>query len=204
MNAPHHKIVAHIRPRDSIMANLIESQGALSFPPPLPPFAALCRIIIGQQLSTRAAATVWGRFQHQFGKADSLKPDHLRNSDEVALRQSGLSRGKSASIQALTTAFTENQNQFTFPADDPRSNEEIAGILQQIRGIGPWTSQMFLMFTLRRPDVFASGDLGIQKAIGRLYMPNENRPTAGECLERSEAWSPHRSMVCFHLWQSLE
>jgi len=204
MNAPLHEIVAHIRPRDPKMADLIEHQGPLPLPEPLPPFASLCRTIIGQQLSVRAASTVWGRFQLQFRKADFLRPDHLKYTDEATLRQSGLSRSKAVSIQALTRAFIHDEQRFTFPADDPRTNEEIAEILQRIRGIGPWTAQMFLMFTLRRPDVFASGDLGIQKAIGRLYAPNGNRPTTDECLRLSKAWSPYRSIVCLHLWHSLE
>lgn len=204
MNAPLHKIVAHIRPQDPMMADLIERQGHLSLPKPLSPFASLCRTIIGQQLSVRSASTVWERFQLQFRKAEVLKPDHLKNADEATLRQSGLSRSKAASIQALTLAFIQDQHRYTFPADDPRSDEEIAEILQRIRGIGPWTAQMFLMFTLRRPDVFASGDLGIQNAISRLYAPNGIRLTAAECLRRSEPWSPYRSIVCLHLWHSLE
>lgn len=198
MNETFESIVAHISTSSPELAALMRSQGPLGFPQPLSPFAALCRAVIGQQLSVRAAETVWLRFTEA---AVDIQPIRIQGFEVHELRALGLSEAKSRSVLAISQAFLENPEIHHFPANDPRTDTEIATALVAIRGIGPWTAHMFLMFTLQRPDVFAEGDLGIRKAMCQLF----NRPdlTPAECLAISEPWAPYRSTVCRHLWASL-
>ena len=198
MNESFHSIVAHVESSSPDLAELMRKQGELKFPEPLPAFAALCRAVIGQQLSVRAAETVWRRFSEAAG---DILPGRILRFELGQLRDLGLSEAKSRSVHAIATAFLDNPKTYAFPANDPRTDAEIATALVAIRGIGPWTAHMFLMFTMRRPDVFAEGDLGSRKAMGQLF----NRPdlTPAECLAISEPWAPFRSTVCRHLWASL-
>lgn len=202
MNAPHEEIVAHVAATSPLLAEWMIAHGPMSFPPPRPPFEALCRAIVGQQLSTRAAETVWQRFRDAFL---DIPPAEVRQvllqAPDESLRQPGLSRSKVVAIRALAEAFETEPDRYHFAADDSRTDAEISQDLIRIKGIGPWTAQMFLMFTLQRPDVFAEGDLGIQKAMGRLA--GVDRLSPDECLSVSAPWSPHRSIICLHLWRSL-
>lgn len=198
MNESFQSIVAHVEKSSPELADLMRNQGELKFPEPLPAFAALCRAVIGQQLSVRAAETVWLRFAQAAG---DIVPARILNFEMQELRALGLSEAKSRSVHAIADAFLKSPETYAFPANDSRTDTEIATALVAIRGIGPWTAHMFLMFTLRRPDVFAEGDLGIRKAMCQLF----NRPdlTPSECLAISEPWAPYRSTVCRHLWASL-
>lgn len=202
MNAPHEEIVAHVKTSSPLLAEWMTAHGPMSFPPAQPPFQALCRAIVGQQLSTRAAETVWQRFQTAFLEIPMDEaPAVLLDASEESLRQPGLSRSKAIAVQSLAKAFLAEPRRYQFAPDDPRTDAEISVDLQRIKGIGPWTAQMFLMFTLQRPDVFAEGDLGIQKAMGRLTGQERLAPPA--CLAMSQPWAPHRSIICLHLWRSL-
>lgn len=198
MNETFASIVAHISTSSPELAALMRRQGPLAFPEPLAPFAALCRAVIGQQLSVRAAETVWLRFSEA---AKHVTPHRIQSFEMSELRALGLSEAKSSSVLAIAAAFLDKPEVYSFSVNDSRSDAEIATALVAIRGIGPWTAQMFLMFTLQRPDVFAEGDLGIRKAMCKLL----NRPelTPAECLALSAPWAPHRSIVCRHLWASL-
>lgn len=203
MNASHDQIVAHIQASSPMLADWMTAHGPMAFPQAKPPFHALCRAIVGQQLSTLAAETVWQRFQaaHLMLPA-SEAPQALLLATEEALRQPGLSRSKAIAVRSLAQAFHDEPERYRFTPDDDRNDNQISRDLQQIKGVGPWTAQMFLMFTLQRPDVFAEGDLGIQKAMGRLV--GTDRLTPSECLTMSAPWSPHRSIICLHLWRSLD
>lgn len=198
MNESFLSIVAHVEASSPELGDLMRKQGELDFPEPLPAFAALCRAVIGQQLSVRAAETVWLRFAEAAG---DVNPHRIQRFEMGELRALGLSEAKTRSVHAIAAAFLEDPETYNFPPNDPRTDAEIATALVAIRGIGPWTAHMFLMFTMRRPDVFAEGDLGIRKAMGQLF----NRPdlTPAECLAISEPWAPHRTIVCRHLWASL-
>ena len=203
MNAQHEQIVAHVEITTPRLAEMMRQHGPLHFPAPRPPFEALCRAIIGQQLSTQAAATVWRRFDAQMlhGVLPADTPSHMLSLSISELRTPGLSQSKARAIHSLAEAFTAQPERYCFDSEqDDRSDDEISRDLQRIRGIGPWTAQMFLMFTLQRPDVFAEGDLGIRKGMAKLIGSIDLSPS--ECLRHAENWRPYRSNICLHLWKA--
>ena len=179
------------------------------------PFASLARSIIFQQLSGKAAGTIFGRFVALFqgpgSEASPATPDWdpfrqpfpeparvLTFADET-LRSAGLSRQKVASIRSLAEHFSSGElgtEQF-----DSWADEEIITHLTRVRGVGRWTAEMFLMFHLRRPDVLPVNDVGINRAIMRRYGL-EAMPLADEVRQIGEAWRPWASVACWYLWRS--
>ena len=198
MNAAHAEFLAHLDEADPHMAELVRAQGPLEWPEPRPHFEALVRAIVGQQVSTQAAATIFNRI------ADLVEceftPERLNAFSDATLRGVGLSRQKVAYVRALAVAWLEDPERFEHLGT--LSDEGVCAALTSIKGIGVWTAQMFLMFTLQRPDVFAPGDLGLKKAMANrlgLAMGSSERAFA----VRAERWSPHRSWASLHLWRSL-
>lgn len=200
MNELHAGFIAHLSKTDSVLLMEVQRHGKLPWQPPRPHFDALCRAIIGQQLSTKAAATIALRFDAWAMNAGGLRPDVVLNASATELRALGLSGQKATYIVALADAWkTESALDRLEHADDV----EVIRMLTSIKGIGEWTAQMFMLFTLRRPDVFAPRDLGIKKAMERLYglsMASSDR----ELEAFSERWSPYRSLACRHLWKVLD
>ena len=161
-------------------------------------FHALARSIISQQLSTKAAATIHGRFMDLAGKP--LTPKRVSALTIDQLRSIGLSLPKARYMHNLAAWFTEHGAK----ADDPSlSDEELIKLLTSIKGIGVWTVQMFLMFHLRRPDVLPVGDLGIQKGFQTLYSLKK-KPAPTFMTRKAKAWQPHRSTACLYLWKMLD
>lgn len=200
MNELHEAFIAHIKESDPILFREVERNGELTWYPQRPHFEALCRTIIGQQLSTKAAATIAMRFQAWSERAGGPKPEVVLKADVNELRALGLSGQKTSYIAALAEAWITNDDLHRL---EQLEDEEVVGALTAIKGIGEWTAQMFLLFTLRRRDVFAPRDLGIKKAMARLYnlsMASSDR----ELVAFSERWSPYRSLACRHLWQVLD
>lgn len=200
MNELHAAFIAHLSKTDSVLLNEVEHHGELPWHPKRPHFDALCRAIIGQQLSTKAAATIAMRFEAWADNAGGLRPDVVLNASLNELRTLGLSGQKTTYIVALAEAWKTEPALGSLEQLDDR---EVIHLLTAIKGIGEWTAQMFLLFTLRRPDVFAPRDLGIKKAMERLYglsMASSDR----ELVAFSERWSPYRSLACRHLWQVLD
>jgi len=161
-------------------------------------FGDLLRSIIGQQLSVKAAQTIYNRF---LGLFPGEKPDAgiLMTLSDDALRQVGLSRQKSEYVRNVAAYFRELQD--SAPPWEAWPDEAIIQALTGIKGVGLWTVQMLLMFSLGRPDIFPVADLGIQRAMRRLY----NIDSKGSILHRemttiAEAWRPYRSYACFYLW----
>jgi DNA-3-methyladenine glycosylase II len=153
-------------------------------------FLDLCEAIINQQLSDKAAATIFSRFSKLFfGK---ITPSLVLKIPDKKMRAVGTSWSKVAFLKSLATAVvgkTIDLNQLHKLTD-----EEVVKELTKIKGIGPWTAEMFLMFSLGRPDVFSPGDVGLKRAIGKLY---------GNKCDPSH-WSPYRTYACRILWRSLE
>ena len=179
------------------------------------PFASLARSIIFQQLSGKAAGTIFGRFVALFqgpgSEASPATPDwdpfrqpfpepaRVLTFDDETLRSAGLSRQKVASIRSLAEHFASGElgtEQF-----DSWADEEIITHLTRVRGVGRWTAEMFLMFHLRRPDVLPVNDVGINRAIMRRYGL-EAMPLADEVRRIGEAWRPWASVACWYLWRS--
>jgi DNA-3-methyladenine glycosylase II len=167
--------------------------------PRLPHFHALARIIIYQQLAVGAARTIHGRVQ-----ALSPNPRRFPTSGEIlalpqqALKDAGLSRNKLGAILDLAERVQEGR--LSLRTLHRRSDGEVMERLKEVRGIGEWTAQMFLLFHLGRLDVFAPGDLGLREGI-RTLDGLEARPTAAQAMERAEIWRPLRSVASWYLWR---
>lgn len=174
------------------MAGLIALHGEL---PPLTvspdPFATLVRSVIGQQLSVKAAASIAARLD---ALSPGFRPHHLAALKEETLRGVGLSRAKVRTVHALAARVADGS--LDFGRLQGAEDEAVIAALLPVPGIGRWTAEMFLMFALARPDVFAWGDLGLRRGLERLY-PDADWP------EVVAAWAPQRSLASRYLWRSL-
>lgn len=193
---------------DPTMAALIERVGKIDLETRLkrrseeaPPdaYGALLRAIVGQQLSTKAARTIYQRVIDIFG-GTTPTPQQLLDTKEADLRGAGLSGRKVEYVQDLARHVLSGE--LELERLDELGDEEAIEEIVAVRGLGRWTAEMFLIFHLQRPDVLSGGDLGIRKAI-QIEYGLEEMPTPQEVVERSERWSPHRSLASLYLWESL-
>jgi DNA-3-methyladenine glycosylase II len=163
-------------------------------------YGALLRSIVGQQLSTKAARSIFERLTALFDDRTPT-PRELLETDPEKLREVGLSRAKVAYLRDLAEHVEDGELDLERIAELP--DEEVAAQLTQIKGLGPWTVDMFLIFHLGRPDVLPVGDLGIRRAVQTAYGLNE-LPDAAEIRRIAEPWRPHRSLASLYLWRSLD
>jgi len=161
-------------------------------------FEALARAIVYQQLAGKAAATIHGRVCALTPGPRLPKPDELLALPETALRGAGLSRNKLAALLDLASRVADGRLRTRSLSHQP--DEEVISRLVEVRGIGVWTAQMFLMFQLGRLDVLPSGDLGVQEGLRRLDGLAE-RPGPKELEARGEIWTPLRSVASWYLWR---
>lgn len=159
-------------------------------------FASLCGSIISQQVSVAAAAAIFARFK----EITSLKPETVALLDNVQIKAIGLSKQKTAYLKDLAKHFVKDPNIYNHL--ERESDERVITELTAVKGIGIWTAQMFLIFTLGRPDVFAPDDVGLQRALLQLYEW-EMLPPKIELERRAMQWKPYRTTASLHLWQSL-
>jgi DNA-3-methyladenine glycosylase II len=162
-------------------------------------YGALLRAIVGQQLSTKAARTIYGRVLELFD-GGTPSPEQLLEADESDLRGAGLSGRKVEYIRDLASHVIEGE--LELDRLDQLGDEEVIEEIVAVRGLGVWTAEMFLMFHLERPDVLSGGDLGIRKAVQIEYGLDE-MPAPAQVLEIGEPWRPHRSLASLYLWESL-
>lgn len=160
-------------------------------------FLSLCETIISQQLATKAAAAIITRFTSFVGT--SPQPDSLLAIESQSLRDIGISWAKVNAIKDLSRLTAENK--LLYSAFHEMSNTEITQNLLQVKGIGEWTAEMFLIFTLGREDIFSLKDLGLRTAVSRLYRIDRADLQAIEKLSKS--WAPFRSYASLALWQTL-
>ena len=164
-------------------------------------FWALCRSIIYQQISGKAASTIANRYLALFTSGKSIRPIDIININIDKLRSVGLSIQKASYIKNIADAFYNEkvnvENYFTM------KDEEIITDLIKVKGVGKWTAEMFLLFTLRRPDIFPVTDLGVQKGFQKFYSLDEI-PTIDFMNQKAERWRPYRSIVTLHLWYAVE
>lgn len=162
-------------------------------------FVALARIITGQQVSTAAARTIWGRVCDAFDGPPA--PEQLTEGDaEEKLRAAGLSGRKASYMIGIAEAIVAGELR---PHElDEASDEEVIETLVALRGLGQWSAEMFLIFDLGRPDVFSGGDLGLRHGIRIAYGLGEP-PTPQEAVEIAGRWSPHRSLASLYLWEAV-
>jgi len=187
--------------RDPILRDLMRRYGpcGLADSQHTDPFRALVRAIISQQLSTHAAATIARRFEALFDGDPT--PAHVNATSDEQLRAVGLSGQKVRYLRDLCARIEGGL--LPLSALDRMNDEEVIDVLTEVKGIGRWTAEMFLMFRLHRPDVLPVDDLGIVKAVQRAYRMR-TLPTAQRLTRLGEAWRPYRSVACWYLWQSLE
>ncbi len=201
--------MAHLRRADDVMAMVIEAVGPPRLREPSPTaFQALARSIIFQQLSGKAASAILERFVALFREGATAEdavhgffpePRQVLALDEAAMRSAGVSRQKAASLHDLAERFASGA--LTVEEFDHWTDEDVIARLTPIRGVGRWTAQMFLMFQLRRPDVLPTADVGLNRAMMRLY--GLAAPATPADIERiGKPWRPWATVACWYLWRS--
>jgi DNA-3-methyladenine glycosylase II len=197
---------AKLAAADPVMAGLVERVGELSIEQRrrgrerTDTYGALLRTVIGQQLSTKAARTIYGRVLELFGGRVPAPADLLAIEPE-RLRGAGLSWRKVSYLRDL--AEHVESGELEIGRMEELSDEEVIAEITAVRGLGRWSAEMFLMFTLDRPDVLPVDDLGIRRAVKDAYGLDE-MPGPDRREESAAPWLPHRTLSCLYLWESLE
>ena len=197
------KVLAHFKKHDPVLYRaIIEFEKPMRSGPEVKTdlFASLCRIIVGQQLSGKAADAIWGKFRSLFPRKKQSAKAILAMSEEE-LRASGISYAKIASLKDLSERVASRS--LRLPALRAAPEMHAREQLTQVRGIGPWSAEMFLMFALGHEDVFSPGDLGLQKGIQKVYGHN-TLPSVEIMEELSARWSPYRTYASCALWIILD
>ncbi|MFN2476968.1 MAG: DNA-3-methyladenine glycosylase [Chthoniobacterales bacterium] len=170
---------------------------------PVRPFDALAESIAYQQLSGKAAATIWGRVRELYGKRKWLDPQQVLDTPDETLRACGLSGAKTAALKDLAAKTLDGTVPKTGTALAALSDEEIITRLTAVRGIGRWTVEMLLLFSLGRPDVWPVTDLGVQKGYAKTF-DKRKLPTPKQLQKIGEKWKPHRSAAAWYFWRALD
>lgn len=195
------KPLSELRKADLRIGHLIDEFGPPEFNPISNFYESLVRSIVYQQLSGKAAATIYGRFKNLFNTETYPTPIDVLSKSHDVLRSVGLSNQKVIYIHELSEKWVKGELDLTDV--DSMSDEEISSELIKVKGIGQWTADMFLMFTLVRPDVFPLGDLGIQK--GFMILNRMNRlPKPEEMEKETEQWRPYRTFAAWYLWKIVD
>jgi len=194
------EITLHFQTVDPVLASLTDKVALPTITRSTDYFVHLCREIVGQQLSGKVADVIFARFEKLFSRKKITPPAVLKFSEEM-LRSTGMSWSKTRFIRDLAQTVVNKDIHLKELVE--KSNEEVIKELTKIKGIGPWTAEMFLMFTLGREDVFSHGDLGLKRAIQNLYH-FKKEPTRKQIEKISRKWSPYRTWACRILWNSLD
>lgn len=193
----------HLMRRDERLALLMKRVGACGLTDGRTghPFRALVRAIMSQQLSGKAADTIYGRVVALVGGSNALTPANVLAADPVALRAAGVSGPKISYLRDLAAHVQDGR--LDLASLEHQSDEAVIEAITAVKGLGRWSAEMFLMFRLNRPDVFPLADLGIVKGMQKLY--GMKRRPAPRTMERlAEAWRPYRSIAAWYLWRILE
>ena len=196
--------LVHLRSSDEVLAALIDRIGpfALELKPAESLFEALLRSIVYQQLHGKAAATIHGRVLAVLARYGGPTPEAVTRATDAALRGAGLSGNKLLAIRDLAAKCLEG----TVPSlreAHQLGDDELVTRLTGVRGIGPWTVHMLLIFHLGRPDVMPTGDFAIRLGYKRLYRKRKD-PTPEAMLKHTRRWQPYRSVASWYLWRSLD
>jgi DNA-3-methyladenine glycosylase II len=195
----HHKATLHLKKSDPILAAIIERVGPCKLEFGEPTFHSLAESILYQQLNGKAAATIFNRFIALAG--DPLTPQGILNLTDAQMREVGLSRQKTSYLRDLSKKTHAGLLEFERLAG--MTEEDVIAHLTQVKGVGVWTAHMFLMFTLRRPDILPTGDYGVQAAIKKHYKKRK-WPKPAVMHKIAKPWAPYRSIACWYLWRSLD
>jgi DNA-3-methyladenine glycosylase II len=193
------KALEHLNLSDPVLAAVIAKVGpcGMEFGPP--EFHSLAEAIVYQQLNGKAAVTIFKRFAALAG--DPLTPEGILKLTDQQMRSAGLSKQKTSYLQDMSERA--RRGDLDFSRLHEFTDEEVIAHLTQVKGVGVWTAHMFLMFTLKRPNVLPTGDFGIRMAMKKLYRKRK-MPTPEQMAKIAKAWEPHRSVACWYLWRSLE
>ena len=198
--------IAHLRDADPVLGALIDEVGVdgLGDPRagrPRDHYGALVRSIVGQQLSTKAARSIYNRLTDRFDGRTPTPDEVLADDPDELKAAAGLSRAKVSFLRSLAEHVLDGSLELDRLDDLP--DQEVIAELVAVRGLGVWSAHMFLMFHLGRPDVLPVGDLGIRRAVMRRYGLPE-LPAAAELEKLAEPWRPYRTLACRFLWRSLD
>lgn len=194
----HKKALLHLK-KDLKLKKIIEMYDLPKWEKESDLFADIVESIINQQLSGKAAATIFGRFKKLF-KNKFPKPQQILKIPDEKIRACGVSFPKIKYIKGLCQAIVNRELDLKNLSN--LQDEEVIIELTKLKGIGRWTAEMILIFSLQRSDVFSTGDLGLRTAVSKLYKIDREDRIKIEKL--SKKWSPHRSLACWYLWRSLE
>jgi len=219
------KAILHLNKSDPVMRGIIERVGPLRMQYGEPTFHSLAEAIIYHQFNGKAALTIFKRFALLTG--EPLTPEGILKVTPEQMRSVGLSKQKSSYL--LDMADRAHSGTLDFSRLSEMSEEEVIEHLTQVKGVGVWTAHMFLMFTLRRPDILPTGDFGIRVAMYKNYMEKRAKrngavltikvkkgsdakpkkvkiilPTPEQMQKIAKRWQPYRSIACWYLWQSLD
>jgi len=213
------KAVRHLKKSDPVMRAIIERVGAFRMRSSPPEFHSLARAIVYQQLNGKAAVVIFNRFGALAG--EPLTPEGILKLSDEQMRGAGLSRQKSAYLKDLAAKTAAGALDFSRLPELP--DEEVIAHLTQVKGIGVWTAQMFLMFSLGRGNVLPTGDFGVRMAMYKHYLdvqrtkaakksssakkgrkPKIKLPTPEQMEKIAKSWEPYRSVACWYLWRSLD
>lgn len=189
-----------LKKTDTILAKVIEKVGVLDERKSTNYFVSLIESIISQQLSVKVADVIYARFENLFPEK-LITPEKVLAIDTEIMRSVGMSYGKIKYVKSLAEHVIASPTMFE--QFDEMADEDIIAELIPINGIGRWTAEMFLIFTMGRPDIFSYGDLGLKNAIRNLYGLKD-KPTLEEATEITDQWKPYRSYGSRYLWKSLE
>ncbi len=193
------KAVAHLKKSDPILSAIIDRVGPcrMEFGPP--EFHSLAEAIVYQQLNGKAAVTIFKRFAALAG--EPLIPQGILKLSDADMRSAGLSKQKISYLKDMARRAASKQLDFSRLPE--MSDEAVIEHLTQVKGVGVWTAHMFLMFTLRRPNVLPTGDYGVQVAIKKCYRKRQ-LPKPSQMEKIAKPWEPFRSIACWYLWRSLD
>lgn len=193
------KAIDHLRKADPVMAAIIKRIGPCRIEYGPPEFHSLAEAIVYQQLNGTAALTIFSRFAALAG--NPLTPAGILKLTAEQMRSVGLSKQKSSYLRDMAERATAGQLDFSKLHELP--DEEVIKHLTQVKGVGVWTAQMFLMFTLKRPNILPTGDFGVQMAMKKLYNKRKV-PRPAQMEKIAKCWEPYRSIACWYLWKSMD
>ena len=193
------KAVNHLKKCDPILRAIIERVGPCKMEFGPAEFHSLAEAIVYQQLNGKAAVTIFKRFAALAG--GPLTPEGILKLSDEQLRSVGLSKQKSAYVKDLAAKTAAGLLDFSRLPE--LSDDDVIKHLTQVKGIGVWTAHMFLIFSLRRPNVLPTGDYGVQMAVKKHYRKRK-LPKPKEMEKIAKAWEPYRSVACWYMWRSLD
>jgi DNA-3-methyladenine glycosylase II len=191
--------VRHLKQSDPILRAIIERVGPCRMEYGPPEFHSLAEAIVYQQLNGKAAVTIFKRFAALAG--EPLTPEGILKLSDAQMRSVGLSKQKASYLKDMAQRAARGELDFTRLAE--MTDEEVIQHLTQVKGVGVWTAHMFLMFTLRRPNVLPVGDFGVRMAMKKHYRKRK-LPKPAEMEKIAKPWEPYRSVASWYLWKSLD